>query len=125
MGATRMEKQSQTPEALRSIGTPWLLSHDLAGARKDSAHWHVPGFGFVLRGQCGDMLACAIPGELALERGPSMDYCITFLTLLPWKEFDEFMRTHCQFALLTPGRALWVGAVRLALHSRDTLDDVA
>ena len=100
--------KSQTPEALRSIGTPWLLTHDLTGARKEPVHWPVPGFGHFLCGQRGDMLACLIPGELALERGSSIDYCVTFLTLLPWKDLEEFMNMHCQFAFLVPGRALWV-----------------
>ena len=100
--------KSQTPEFLRSIGTPWLLSSDITGARKDAVHWPVPGFAHILCAQRGDMLACLIPGEPAIERGSTLASCVTFLSLLPWKDFQDFMRTHSLFAKIVPGRALWV-----------------
>ena len=41
-------KCSFTPEALRSLGTPWLLSHDIAAARHLPSHWPIPGVGHFL-----------------------------------------------------------------------------
>ena len=100
--------KTQTPEFLRSIGTPWLLSSDITGARKDAVHWPVPGFAHILCAQRGDMLACLIPGEPAIERGSTLASCVTFLSLLPWKDFQDFMRTHSLFAKIVPGRELLV-----------------
>ncbi len=54
------------------------------------------------------MLVCMVLAEPALERGATMATCATFLAQLAWKDFEEFMNKHCQFAQLTPGRALWV-----------------
>jgi hypothetical protein len=62
--------KSQTPEflrSLRSLGTHWLLSSDVVGARKDAVHWPAPGFAHILRAQRGDMSACLIPGNLPLS----------------------------------------------------------
>jgi len=100
--------RSLTPEALRSLGTPWLLSHDVAGARKDGVQWPLAGFGHFLCVQRGDMLTCLIPATAIVDRGATLETCVTFLTQLSWKEFDKFMTKHCEFATLTPGRALWV-----------------
>ena len=75
--------KSQTPQFLRLLGTPWLLSSDIVGARKDALHWPVPGFAHILCAQRGDMLACYIPGEPAIERGSTLAACVTFLSLLP------------------------------------------
>ena len=99
---------SHTPEALRSLGTPWLLSHDIAAQRKDGHHWPVPGFGHFLSAQRGDMLACVIPCEPLMERGSSMKDALTFLCNWPWSDFEKFMYTHCLFADVTPGCALWI-----------------
>ena len=33
---------------------------------------------------------------------------MTFLSLLPWKDFQDFMRTHCLFAQFVPDRAIWI-----------------
>ena len=101
-------KSSHTPEALRSRGTPWLLSHDIAAARQLPAHWPVPGVGHFLSVQRGDMVACVIPLSPLLERGCSMHECVTFLCHLPWKTLEAFVCTHCLYAELLPGRALWV-----------------
>ena len=101
-------KSSHTPEALRSLGTPWLLSHDIAAARQLPAHWPVPGFGHFLSVHRGDMVACVIPLSPLLERGCSMHECVTFLCHLPWKTLEAFVFTHCLYAELLPGRALWV-----------------
>ena len=38
------KEQSVTPEVLRTIGAPWLLSYDTAGSRMDFTQWPVPGF---------------------------------------------------------------------------------
>jgi len=70
---------SHTPEALRGIGTPCLLSHDLAAQRKDAHHWPVPGFGHYFSAQRGDMVACVIPCEPLMDRGSSMKDAVTFL----------------------------------------------
>ena len=83
--------QSQTLEALRSLGTPWLLTHGIVGARKDAVHWPAPGFGHFLCAQRGGMLACLVPGEPVVQRGSSIDYGVTFLSLLPWKELGVFL----------------------------------
>ena len=58
-----MEK-SYTPEALRSLSTPWLLIHHVAGTRQDPCHWPMPGFGHFLSVVRGDMLVCLIPHKL-------------------------------------------------------------
>ena len=90
------------------MGTPWLLSHDIAAQRKDGHHWPVPGFGHFLSAQRGDMLACVIPCEPLMERGSSMKDALTFLCNWPWSDFEKFMYTHCLFADVTPGCALWI-----------------
>ena len=59
--------QSGTPEFLRLLGTPWLLSSDVVGARKNAVHWPAPGIAHILRAQRGDSLVCLIPGELPLR----------------------------------------------------------
>ena len=45
-----------TLEALGSLGTPWLLSHDVAASRKGPEQWPLPGFGHFLCVQRGDMV---------------------------------------------------------------------
>ncbi|MFM7985761.1 MAG: hypothetical protein ACKPKO_41250, partial [Candidatus Fonsibacter sp.] len=100
--------RSLIPEALRSLGTLWLLSHDVAGARKDGVQWPLAGFGHFLRVQRGDMLTCLIPPTAIVDRGATLETCIPFLTQLSWQHFHAFATQHCQFATLIPGRALWV-----------------
>ena len=100
--------RSRTPEALRSLGTPWLLSHDIAGARSSPEQWPMPGLGHFLSVQRGDMVACVVPAAPLLERGCSMHACVTFMCDLPSKNFESFVMTHCLFAELLPGRALWI-----------------
>ena len=34
--------------------------------------------------------------------------CVTCRLLLPWKDLQDFMRTHCLFAQVVPGRAIWI-----------------
>ena len=99
---------SYTPEALRSLGTPWLLSHDISAARVLPSHWPLPGVGHFLSVQRGDMVACVIPASPLMERGCSMHECVTFLCNLPWKTFEAVVFTHCLYAELLPGQALWV-----------------
>ena len=99
---------SYTPEGLRSLGTPWLLSRDIAAARTDPGHWLAPGFGHCLSVQRGDMVACLIPASLLTERGSTMHDCVTFMCELPWKSCEELVLTNCLFAELVPGHALWV-----------------
>ena len=70
---------SHTPEALRSIGTPWLLSHDIAAALVFSTHWPVPGVGHFLSAQRGDMVACVTPAPPLMERGCSMHEFVMLL----------------------------------------------
>ena len=65
-------EKSYTPEALRSLSTPWLLTHHVAGTRQDPCHWPMPGFGHFLSVVRGDMLVCLIPAQVALERGATM-----------------------------------------------------
>ena len=101
-------EKSYTPEALRSLSTPWLLTHHVAGTRQDPCHWPMPGFGHFLSVVRGDMLVCLIPAQAALERGATMSSCVSFLGQLPWKDFELFVNKHCEFAQLKPGRALWV-----------------
>ena len=105
---TQWRERSRTPEALRSLGTPWLLSHDISGSRKDPEHWPMPGVGHFLRVQRGDMVACLVPASALLERGCSMHASVTFMCELPVKSFESFVFTHCIFAELVPGRALWI-----------------
>ena len=81
------QASSHTPEALRSLGTPWLLSHDVAASRKDPEHWPLPVFGHLLSVQRGDVRACAIPAPPLMERGCNMHDCVTFLCHLPWEDF--------------------------------------
>ncbi|WP_353239605.1 hypothetical protein [Limnohabitans sp.] len=99
---------SHTPEALRSLGTPWLLSHDVAATRVCPEQWPMSGFGHFLSVQRGDMLACVLPASPLLERGCTMHNCVSFLAQLQWHDFHTFLVTHCLFADLVPGRALWV-----------------
>ena len=70
---------AHTPEALRSIGTPWLLSHDVAAARVLPAHWPVPGVGHFLSVQRGDMVACCIPVSPLMVRGTTMRDCVIYV----------------------------------------------
>jgi hypothetical protein len=100
--------KSYTPETLRSIGAPWILTDDIAAARKYPEQWPMPGFAHVLSVLRGSMAACLIPGSPLLERGCSLHACITFLGNLPWKEFEQFVVTHGLFADLVPDTALWV-----------------
>ena len=97
-----------TPEALRSLGAPWLLNHDIAAARKDPDHWLAPRFGHFLTAQRGDMAARGIPCDPIMERGCSMRDTVTFMCNLPWLDFASVVYTHCLLAELTPGCALWV-----------------
>jgi len=100
--------KSYTPEKLRSIGAPWLLSDDVAAARKDPQQWPMPRFAFFLSVLRGSMVACLILGSALLERGCSLHASVTFLGNLSWNEFEKFVITHCLFADLVPGNALWV-----------------
>ena len=70
--------KSLTPEALRSLGKPWLISHDVAGARKDGVQRPMAGFGHFLSVQRGDMLACLIPASAIVERGATLETCAMF-----------------------------------------------
>ena len=85
---------SHTPEALRSLGTPWVLSHDIAAARVLPAHWPVPGVGHFLSVQRGDMVACVIPASALMERGCTMHESVTCMCHLPWKTFEMFAFTQ-------------------------------
>ena len=90
--------KSYTRETLRSIGAPWILTDDIAAARKDPEQWPMPGFAHLLSMLRGSMVACLIPGSPLLERGCSLHACITLLGNLPWKEFEHFVVTHCLLA---------------------------
>ena len=68
--------------------------------------WPAPGFAHVLRAQRGDSLACLIPGELVIERGSTLASGVTFMSFLPWKDCQDFMRTHGLLAQVVPGRAI-------------------
>ena len=70
--------KSLTPEALRSLGTPWLLSHDVVGARKGGFQWPMAKCGHFLSVQRGDLLACLIPASDFVERGATQETCATF-----------------------------------------------
>ena len=89
MSATLMDRTCLVPEAVRSLGTPWVLSHDVSGERKDGMQWPMAGFGHVLSTQRGEMIVCFIPVEQATERGGSMDSCVTFVGQLQWAEFEH------------------------------------
>ena len=100
--------KSYTPESLRSIGAPWILSDDIASARKDPIHWPMAGFGHFLSMLRGSMVTCLILGQPLFERGCSLHACIAFLGNMTMKEFEDFVVKHCVFAELEPGTALWV-----------------
>ena len=53
-------------------------------------------------------MACVLPASPLLERGCTMHNCVSFLAQLQWHDFQTFLVTHCLFADLVPGRALWV-----------------
>ena len=115
--------KSYTPEALRSLGAPWLLSDDIAAARKDPEQWPLPGFAHFLSVVRGSMVTCLILASTLLERGCSIRGCMTFLDQLPWKEFESFIVTHALLAELLPGRALWVPyGWRCILLTRSQMD---
>jgi hypothetical protein len=66
---SQWKKQNMTPEALRTLGSPWLVPCEPVGARKDVTQWPLPGFGHFIIPQRGSMLVCLIPVESLLERG--------------------------------------------------------
>ena len=110
-----------TPEALRTLGSPWLLSCEPAGARKDVTQWPLPGFGHFLIAQRGGMLACLIPLESLIERGCEISNGIKFVTQLSWKDFGQFAATQLPFANIEVCHALWVPyGWRCILMSRST-----
>ena len=44
------KEQHMTPEALRTIGAPWLLSSDTVGLRMDVTQWPMGHFIILVRG---------------------------------------------------------------------------
>ena len=77
-----------TPEALRTLGSPWLLSYAPAGARKDVTQLPLPGFGHFLIPQRGGMLACLVPLEALIERGCEISNGIKCATQLPFAKLE-------------------------------------
>jgi hypothetical protein len=105
---SQWKDQNMTPEALRTLGAPWLLSCEPAGARKDVTQWPLPGFGHCIIPQRGAMLVCLIPVESLIERGCEISSGIKFVTQLSWKDFEQFAATQLPFAKLELCHALWV-----------------
>ena len=82
MVPSQWKEQNMTPEALRTLGSPWLLPCEPAGARMDVTQWPLPVFGHFLTPQRGSMLACLIPVESLIERGCEISNGIKFVTQL-------------------------------------------
>ena len=112
---TAWKARSLTPEALRSLGTPWLLSHVVAGARKDGVQWPLAGFGHFLCVQRGDMLTCLIPGTAIVDRGATLETCDILDTVV----MERVRQVHDQALRFRHAHsgACSVGAIRLALHT--------
>ena len=82
----RASEAFHTAQTLRSFGTPWLLTYDIAAARQLPRHWPVPRVGHFVSVQRGDMVASVIPASPRIYRGFTMHDCVTFPDRVPMQD---------------------------------------
>jgi hypothetical protein len=82
----RASEAFHTAQTLRSFGTPWLLTYDIAAARQLPRHLPAPRFGHCLSVQRGDMVASVIPASPLIHYGFTMHDCVTFPDRVPTQD---------------------------------------
>ena len=100
-------QRKNTPESLRTIGAPWLLSSTHFGIRARPEHFPMSGFGAFLEVLHGSVSVALVPNNDLLDRGMELRRGVRLLLGLVGKHFASAMKVM-QFAVLEPKHTLWI-----------------